>query len=196
MTKHSLESFSFNIITWIKTLATNEIAWLLFLCLSGLLLLCISILVFRQRGSIFESELNSITDTIKTPVKAGQNQNGSARWLSKREFDKCFDSVEIDGNNSVIQSLINTGEADLKDGSVEYIKDGLPLFNKGGIVLGQKTSLNKEKLYYVDDDLHTLCIGSTRSGKSRGVVLQTIGLLGLAGESIIVSDPKTGAKRS
>lgn len=60
----------------------------------------------------------------------------------------------------------------------------------GGIVLGMKKEGGKERVYYIDDDTHTLCIGATRSGKSRCIVLETIGLLGLSGESIIVSDPK------
>jgi type IV secretion system protein VirD4 len=60
----------------------------------------------------------------------------------------------------------------------------------GGIVVGLKKEGGKERVYYIDDDTHTLCIGATRSGKSRCIVLETIGLLGLAGESIIVSDPK------
>lgn len=65
----------------------------------------------------------------------------------------------------------------------------LPL-NTGGIVLGMDQQRGKERLYYVGDDVHTLCIGATRSGKSRSVVLQSIGLLALAGESLVISDPK------
>lgn len=60
----------------------------------------------------------------------------------------------------------------------------------GGIVAGIAKQGRKEVIYYVDDDIHTLCIGATRSGKSRTVVLQSIGLQGLAGESMVVSDPK------
>ncbi|MDU4696351.1 MAG: type IV secretory system conjugative DNA transfer family protein [Paenibacillus sp.] len=60
----------------------------------------------------------------------------------------------------------------------------------GGIVLGLNQQRGKERLYYVGDDVHTLCIGATRSGKSRSVVLQSIGLLALAGESLVISDPK------
>lgn len=60
----------------------------------------------------------------------------------------------------------------------------------GGIVLGMRKEGGKEYIYYIDEDTHALCIGATRSGKSRCIVLETIGLLGLAGESIIVSDPK------
>lgn len=61
---------------------------------------------------------------------------------------------------------------------------------QGGVVLGLKTQAKYEKLYFVGDDVHTICIGATRSGKSRTVVLQSICTLGLAAESMIISDPK------
>lgn len=61
---------------------------------------------------------------------------------------------------------------------------------KGGVVLGLEKKRNKEKIYFVGDDTHTLCIGATRSGKTRTVVLQSIGTLALAGESMVLSDPK------
>jgi type IV secretion system protein VirD4 len=61
---------------------------------------------------------------------------------------------------------------------------------KGGIVIGKKDDRDKEKIYFVGSDSHTLCIGATRSGKSRCLVAQSICTLGLAGESIVISDPK------
>lgn len=60
----------------------------------------------------------------------------------------------------------------------------------GGLVLGMKKEGERERIYIEDDDFHSLIIGSTRSGKSRHIVLPTIGTLGLAGESMIISDPK------
>jgi len=57
-----------------------------------------------------------------------------------------------------------------------------------GLVTGM--SLDGKKLYFVDDDTHSLIIGATRCGKTRCLVLQTIGALGLAGESIVATDPK------
>ena len=62
--------------------------------------------------------------------------------------------------------------------------------SQGGAVLGLKPVASGEKVYFVGDDVHTLCIGATRSGKSRTVVLQSICTLGLAAESMVVSDPK------
>lgn len=61
---------------------------------------------------------------------------------------------------------------------------------KGGIVIGMKREGDCERIYYVGEDSHLLCIGATRSGKSRCLVIQSICTLGLAGESICVSDPK------
>ncbi len=62
----------------------------------------------------------------------------------------------------------------------------------GGVVVGMKKEGGKrERIFYIDDDIHTLCIGATRSGKTRCIVLESIGLLGLAGESMIISDPKS-----
>lgn len=62
--------------------------------------------------------------------------------------------------------------------------------NKGGVVIGMVKENGKERIYFVGEDSHVLCIGATRSGKSRCLVIQSICTLGLAGESIVVSDPK------
>jgi type IV secretion system protein VirD4 len=47
-----------------------------------------------------------------------------------------------------------------------------------------------EQIILCGDDPHTLTIGATRSGKNRSVVLQSICTIALAGESMIISDPK------
>lgn len=49
---------------------------------------------------------------------------------------------------------------------------------------------NVEDVYFIDDDLHSLTIGATRSGKTRSLVLQSINNTALAGENMIISDPK------
>lgn len=61
---------------------------------------------------------------------------------------------------------------------------------QGGVAIGVRKEGNKERIYYIGEDSHLLCIGATRSGKSRNLVVQSICTLGLAGESIVVSDPK------
>jgi type IV secretion system protein VirD4 len=74
--------------------------------------------------------------------------------------------------------------------------DPYQLFSEGGIVVGMDRIGGKEsgeppeRLYYISEDTHTLTIGATRSGKTRCLVIQSICLLGLAGESLVISDPK------
>ncbi|AEM79760.1 VirD4-like conjugal transfer protein, CD1115 family [Thermoanaerobacter wiegelii] len=59
---------------------------------------------------------------------------------------------------------------------------------KGGFVVGFNPAAGKAWLDA--GDTHLLVIGSTRSGKSRRIILPTIWALAKAGESMIVSDPK------
>ena len=64
----------------------------------------------------------------------------------------------------------------------------LSQIKQGGIVLGM--SKDKKKIYYIEEDTHSLIIGATRSGKTRRLVLSSVGLSGLSGESMVVVDPK------
>ena len=62
---------------------------------------------------------------------------------------------------------------------------------KAGIVFGyERLSDKEEKIYCINNNTHAIGIGATRSGKSRCLVLQSIGLLGLAGESMVITDTK------
>jgi len=61
---------------------------------------------------------------------------------------------------------------------------------RGGLVLGMRKKGRKEKIYLSTSDTHTLTIGATRSGKTRSVVIQSVCAMALAGESILISDPK------
>jgi len=59
---------------------------------------------------------------------------------------------------------------------------------RGGIVIG--TDPNQNKYWTVDDDTHVLLIGTTRSGKSRRVIMPTIWHLAKCGESMVICDLK------
>lgn len=61
--------------------------------------------------------------------------------------------------------------------------------DQGGIVLGMDK--RRRKIYTNTEDTHTLVLGATRAGKSRTVVLPSICTLALAGESMVVIDPKS-----
>ena len=67
---------------------------------------------------------------------------------------------------------------------------------KGGIVVGyEKTDRisnnnTSEKIYFLDDDVHSLILGATRCGKTRSIILQSICFTALTGESMVISDVK------
>ena len=138
------------------------------LLLFFLVYLLVEVMIFMLFGlnsrNNFRSKTVSITNNLKTPEIMGQGQHGTARWLTKREFKKVFKCNTLSDTNTT--------------------------FNSGGIIVGYEKNKKNENIYYIDDNIHSLVVGATRSGKTRSIVLQTVGNLGLAGESMIISDPK------
>lgn len=63
-----------------------------------------------------------------------------------------------------------------------------PYFKKAGLVV--HTNKDGSKISCITEDRHTLIIGSTGAGKSRRMVIPTVCTLGLAGESMVITDPK------
>ena len=148
-----------------QIVANEKFLPLFFLMFSLFEVLIFAMLVIDRNS--FYSELDSITDKIQTPKSVGQGQHGTARWQTQKEFEKNF----------------RCNELPIKD------KNNYQA-NKGGLVVGYKKNKKMENIYFVEDNIHSLTVGATRSGKTRSVVLQTIGNLALAGESMILSDPK------
>ena len=101
--------------------------------------------------------------------------------LSHSEKERQFSSKQ--------ETVVNGHKAayDIKPKSKEVVQ----LFDRGGLVLGKENLPNgKERIYSVNEDLHTLTIGETGSGKTRTMVLQSIVSLGLAGENMVITDIK------
>lgn len=191
----------------------------LFLVLEGFLILC-CVVFWVQNSRPYQSELVKVAGDIYTPASVGQYQHGSSRWLKEEEWDQAFQTQIIDPHNRVIKMLLDTGYDNLsnpiyqekgKEGdTVKFVKnvvtpakislkkveqvtqegDPYKLFSEGGIVVGRKKKKDKEKLYFIGSDTHTLTIGATRSGKTRCLVIPSICFMALAGESLVISDPK------
>ena len=118
---------------------------------------------------------------IPKPIK-NKFQYGSSWFLEKENIDRSFAYNVIEDNKMIRLLLLNKT---ISEEMFEQYK-----FEKGGISLGLEKINNREKIYYNDEDTHSIILGATRSGKGRTVLLQTIGIQGLAGESMILSDPK------
>ncbi len=162
-----------NAQTVIQSMFESEKHLQLYILLQFLFMLFIFLVIFVQTNNIFESKLGNVTDKIKTPFIVGQGQHGTARWLKDNEYEKVFN-----------KNILTESEAD-HIGQGENIE-----FKEGGLVVGYKNKKDREEIYYIGENTHSLTVGATRSGKTRTIVLQTIGNLALAGESMIVSDPK------
>lgn len=64
-----------------------------------------------------------------------------------------------------------------------------PIRRAGGLFLGCSKQY-AEQFYCLDEIIHSIVLGATRSGKSRRILLPSIDLQALAGESMVISDPK------
>lgn len=95
----------------IESIRTVKKHRLLFLCFEGLsFCLAASLLVSYSRNYI--SKLQCITSKIYTPVAAGQNQFGSARWMTEKEKAKAFDTAVINHKDEFYKALIAEGKKD------------------------------------------------------------------------------------
>lgn len=198
LTTQQFSGYSTPINEIIQSITSNPITRKMYLILSGVFLV-FGIVFFFSNERPYHSNLNQITPDIFTPAVAGQNQHGSAKWLPNSKFTEAFDHFKLKSNDQLIAQLMRHGKSDFEVArrNLEWQEPAaipdLPAapIKKAGMVIG-KNNLRKgvEDVFYIQKDAHSLIIGSTRCGKTRTVVLQTIGALGLAGESMVMADPK------
>lgn len=121
-------------------------------------------MMIEIRPRISQVDVVQVTDDIQIPVPAGNGQHGNERFLSENEKAGLF------------QVFLYSGKEKLK--------------TKGGLVVQMVKKGEKELVYYIREDIHSLIIGATRSGKTRRVLLETMWLQMMGGQSVIVSDVK------
>ena len=92
--------------------------------------------------------------------KKDKDEPGWSRWMKDDEMKKAYDVKEIT----------------LKDDTYEHA--GIPII------------LNEDKAWVDDGENHSLIIGASGSGKTWTVIDPLVKILGKAGESMIVTDPK------
>ncbi len=155
-----------------------------------------------------KSEENSQFETGQTVRKLDDSLPFSINKKDEREESQnengAFEIVDFDMSSNDLSppDLKESADAERKVPKAESTTklmgqktDPYKLYAEGGIVIGMTKESNGlgevvEKIHYISEDTHTLTIGATRSGKTRCLVIQSICLLGLAGESIVISDPK------
>lgn len=136
--------------------------------IQALFMMLFFMLTFISKTGMFKSDTLKVTNNIAIPKKNGQGQYGTSRFATDKEFDKAYEKLKFNKKEDLLNQKIN----------------------KGGIVVKYKDSMLNEEISIVSDNKHVLCLGNTGAGKTRRILIESLCTLGLAGESIIVSDPK------
>lgn len=146
----------------------------------------------KEKDVAFESFILNTNDSkVKTLIKQGYDDveeilKGSECKDERKEDEERQEEIQAKSTFEIQARNTEDTEKTIKN-IYKCSQDILP---KGGIVLGCRKVGGKEKIFFIAEDVHSLCIGATRSGKTRTVVLQSIASIALAGESMILSDPK------
>ncbi|ABW19453.1 hypothetical protein [Alkaliphilus oremlandii] len=93
----------------IESLMSSDRHLKLFLCFLAFSMLASAGFYFSNDRA-YQSKLIKVTPLIYTPAVAGQNQHGSARWLTEEEKDQVFESYTLNKNDKLIESLVKSSK--------------------------------------------------------------------------------------
>lgn len=132
------------------------------------------------------------------PKAAGKGQYGSAHWRSARSMSESLSRwkapVTKEKKSAKLQSIeAIREEADAIRAKWEKAgkKGPEPTNPLVGLLVGLDSVSAMSSAWILERDEHALILGSTRSGKTRRLILPTIGIIGSVGtESLILTDPK------
>lgn len=177
----------------IGNVLTQEKLQKLFLLLEALVvLMCVVYYVCAKRT--YQADTFKVTDNISIPVPYGQGQHGTAWFMSEKEKKKVFDYIKISPMNPLAAKLVALGKEryDAIESGHLFCPEKIDktLTSSAGIVLAREISRETECLPCITEDVHTLTIGATRCGKSRCLVIPSVCALALAGEGLVINDPK------
>lgn len=158
---------TFKISEILKGITNNKILSLV-VCIQALFMMLFFMLIFTQKYGMYKANTEMITKNISIPKNYGQGQYGTSRFATKKEFDNTYTKLRFNKNQDYLLKPISNG----------------------GIVVKHNTKRCFEEISIVSDNKHLICLGNTGAGKTRRILIESLCILGLAGESLIVSDPK------
>ena len=139
------------------------------LCFAAIQLILVSLYLYikisLQSIEVASVQTVEITNKIKIPVAIGNGQYGTAWFMNKAEKENKLSTFEFTGDENAIPEKI-------------------------GLVLEMEKINSKELIRMSKEDLHTIILGATGSGKTRRVLLETMCLQIMKGISVVVSDVK------
>lgn len=151
-----------NVMSIINTMITEKRVLAIF-CILELIVISFLVLFTNGTKNIYHSEKIKLTDKLEVPIPTGDGQYGTSWWLAKKDYDKVFKF-----------NVINRAE--------EY---NTICFESGGIITNFETKNGIEKIYYINENLHVLIIGSSGSGKSRSILIPSITMLRISWRKLV-----------
>ncbi len=130
------------------------------------------------------------------PTAAGKGQHGTAHWRNTGSLGQSAThwSAPLDKQRQLqsIEQIQAAAQAITKKWEQQAKKGPRPTPSPPvGLLLGTDTLRNPGAGWILSRDEHALILGSTRSGKSRRLIIPSIGIIGSTGqESLVISDPK------
>lgn len=127
------------------------------------------------------------TNIVGNPVAKGNGQFGTNRFQTEAEIDSTSTVWKVEEKDKLEKGGIVLGMKPPKTNKKFYKDKNI-----------KRLKLKKEKttkVWLETEDVNTLILGSTRSGKSRKIILETIWNLAKAEESMLVTDAKTDLYR-
>lgn len=143
-----------NVEVIVKTIIENKQVLAMFIIIE-IMVASFLLLFTNNKKNIYHSEQVELTPKIKVPKPVGQGQYGTGWWLNKKDYNKVFKYNVIDRTN--IYKEVS--------------------FESGGVITHFESDGKIDKVYYIGDNIHTLIVGSSGSGKSRSVIIPTVTML-------------------
>ncbi len=135
------------------------------------------------------------------PKAAGKGQHGTAHWRQATSLGQSYLRWQAplvkDGKSQRLKTIAQIRQ-DAQDIAQKWEQQTKPADPKApirfppvGLLVGTDTPRNPKGGWILERDEHALILGSTRSGKSRRLIIPSIGIIGsTAQESLLISDPK------
>ena len=152
------------LLTILRMYKNNPGVWMWYLVLQLTFLGITVFILLEPTSHLKDIHTIQITDDIFIPKAVGNGQHGNARFSNPTEFKQMFSVFTFSG------------------------KEELTGF--GGLVVDMQREQGKEVIRYVGENVHSLILGSTGSGKTRRILLLTLWLQMMSEKSVVISDVK------
>ena len=132
------------------------------------------------------------------PGAAGKGQYGTAHWRAPKSLGASYTRWQapvIKDHKAVVLKTVDEIHTDADAIHSKWVKAGKkgpePTMPPVGLLVGLDSVTNPLSGWILERDEHGLILGSTRSGKTRRLIIPSIGIIGsTAQESLVLTDPK------